>query len=484
MRYIKSKISLIVLFIIFLTGCGIQNNTQSKFNADNHNQDEKTYDNNTQMEINAHNQWKNDSLDMAEIEKKAGDGSIIIKWAFPTMSFDMYDEPIEMRLNSKLAEDGYNFRLECVYIDYKDYNNLVKDCDADIVWTGIRDSENIKSLSPAYSAIKENKYLCLDQYLKGSSLYNLYPELLWESVRINDSIYCIPNTVMPDCGLAIALKKDKYTEEEINRFDNTLEGILSLLGDEGVLYYSGRGCDYLDMYEIPNELVYMYFEEGKIKNLMENEINIRWIRALNNLAVKGQICESGAVPVIEYGETPEWDIAFLNTGEVLNLDDEKFWKIYYKGDSGDNFKASTAIRVNSKNPDIAFKLIELLMTDSEYGNLFLYGNEVIAEKGYAINPENGRKLYIFPSKMYLGINDGVLRGEMDYYSFGTPKERADYYEKYIRKGNTSWMEYPEFSGELYYLIEKHEKMITNTKNFEEELAECIEEVKAAFKLIK
>ena len=124
------------------------------------------------------------------------------------------------------------------------------------------------------------------------------------------------------------------------------------------------------------------------------------------------------------------------------------------------------------------------MTDSEYGNLALYGSDVKEENGYAINPETGRERYIFPVKMYLGINDGVLKGEMDYYSFSTPEERAVYYEKYIRMGDISWLEYPEFTGEIYYMIEKYKDIMLNTKNFEEELAECIKESKAVFKLLE
>lgn len=478
------KIKVLIILILFsLTGCTSHEDKQNETGVEIlQNETEVKTPQNEINNINKDIQQQNgteldDSLQGAsKTISDSNDDIAIIRWAFPTNSLDLYGEPLEKRINKKLAEDGYDFRLECVYIDSRTYNDTVENADADIVWTGLRSMDSIKSLSPAYPAIKKGKYLCLDQLLNGSKLYDLYPKMLWDTVKINEGIYCIPNTTLPDCGLALAFKKDKYKEEEIHSFDNTLEGLLKLLGKEGVLYFSRGSCDYLDMYNIPNQLVYMYFEDGKIKNLMENELNLRWIRALNNLAVNGQIDS--------FYDKDKWDIAMLSTGDVLDLDDEKYWKIYYKGDSGDNFKASTAIRADSANPVRAFKLLELLMTDSEYGNLALYGSDVKEENGYAINPETGRERYIFPVKMYLGINDGVLKGEMDYYSFSTPEERAAYYEKYIRMGDISWLEYPEFTGEIYYVIEKYEDMILNTKNFEEELAECIEESKAVFKLLK
>lgn len=433
------------------------------------------------------NQENDDNIDdsSTEILNNINDDNKIttVKWAFPANSLDNYEEPIENIVNVKLEEDGYDFRLECVYIDNENYNEEVKNCNSDIVWTGIRNRDNIKQLSPAYLAIKEDKYMCLDSFLDGSKLYELYPESLWDSVKIGEKIFCIPNTVFPDCGLALAFSKDKYSKAEIDDFDDTLESLLKLLGESNVLGYSGVGCEYLDMYNIPNELAFIYFEDGKIKNLMENELNINWIRTLNSLAKKGQLVKPDVVPVIENNEVPQWDIALLNTGEVLNLDDNKYWKIYYKGDSGDNFKASTAIKADSANPEKAFKMIELFMTDSEYGNLLVYGRDVFDQKGYAVNPQSGRKVYAFNKKMYLGINDGVLKGEADYYSFSTPEERRDYYDEYIRQGNLLWMEYPELAGELYYMIDKYDKMIWNKKNFEEELEKCIEDSKRAFALL-
>lgn len=434
------------------------------------------------------NQKNDDSIDDSSTEIlnniKDDNKITIVKWAFPANSLDKYEEPIENIVNKKLEADGYDFRLECVYIDSSDYNEAVKECNADIVWTGIRNRDNIRELSPAYLAIKENKYMCIDSFLAESKLYELYPEILWNSVKIKGKIFCIPNTVFPDCGLAIAFSKDKYSKAEIDDFEDTLESLLNLLGESNVLGYSGVGCEYLDMYNIPNELVFIYFEDGQIKNLMENALNLKWIRALNSLAEKGQLVRPDVVPIIENNESSKWDIALLNTGEVLNLDDNKYWKKYYKGDSGENFKASIAIKADSANPEKAFKMIELFMTDSEYGNLLLYGRNVIDQNGYAINPESGRKVYAFNKKMYLGINDGVLKGEADYYSFPTPEERRDYYEKYIRQGNLLWMEYPEFAGALYCMIDKYDNMIWNNKNFEEELGKCIEDSKRAFGMLK
>ena len=144
------------------------------------------------------------------------DGEVTeIIWAFPNHSFETATESVEKRINNKLEEDGYKFRLKCMFIDLDGYEDNIIDCDADIVYTGLK--ADTESLSSAYLAIKEGKYKCLDDFLESSNLYDFFPEILWESVRMDGKIYCIPNVALPDSGLAIVLKKERYSKQASER---------------------------------------------------------------------------------------------------------------------------------------------------------------------------------------------------------------------------------------------------------------------------
>ena len=76
------------------------------------------------------NQENDDNIDdsSTEILNNINDDNKIttVKWAFPANSLDNYEEPIENIVNVKLEEDGYDFRLECVYIDNENYNEEVQ----------------------------------------------------------------------------------------------------------------------------------------------------------------------------------------------------------------------------------------------------------------------------------------------------------------------------------------------------------------------
>ena len=99
------------------------------------------------------------------------DGEVTeIIWAFPNHSFETATESVEKRINNKLEEDGYKFRLKCMFIDLDGYEDNIIDCDADIVYTGLK--ADTESLSSAYLAIKEGKYKCLDDFLESSNLYD------------------------------------------------------------------------------------------------------------------------------------------------------------------------------------------------------------------------------------------------------------------------------------------------------------------------
>ena len=175
-----------------------------------------------------------------------------IIWAF-------YDDigtfgNVEDHINKKLEKDGYPFRIKCIVLGMKGYTQRVKDCRADIIFDGLGFPDSTYKWSVMHDAILEGKILKLDEFLNGSRLYDFYPEAMWDSIRVDGSIYSIPNTNFYDSSLAVVLKKSAYTEEEIESFDNTLDGLLKLVDSERKLYLWDRDgwTGYLDMYGIQN----------------------------------------------------------------------------------------------------------------------------------------------------------------------------------------------------------------------------------------
>lgn len=389
---------------------------------------------------------------------------------------------VEEHINEKLEKDGYPFKIKCIVLGKKEYTQRVKDCRADIIFDGLGFPDSTYKWSVMHDAILEGKILKLDEYLSGSRLYDFFPEAMWESIRVDGSLYSIPNTNFYDSSLAVVFKKSAYTEEEIESFDNTLDGLLKLVDPNRKLYLWDSDCwtGYLDMYGIQNYEDYgIYYEDDEIKNLMDLDINIRWIKELHNLAEQGMLINGKNIVYQECKD--DWSVALLNIGIKPDLDENEYYVVKYKGDMYPRYGGAIAIRENSHNPEYAFKLLELLLTDSEYGNLIVYGENVTEKDGYAVDPDTGKTIYSWNRRLQWGINDGILKGTSDdRCTFSSPEERKTYYKTYFREAATSYYGYYELCKGLGDLFQKHNNIIFKKGDIDEELNEWIKEANEIF----
>lgn len=410
--------------------------------------------------------------DLTSMPNESASGSNVIVWAFMDDLFQ--GEDVEERVNRQLESDGYPFRLKCEFLckgtRYSEYRQKMLECDADIVYTGLLDSGDKTILSPAFEGIKQDCFLKLDEYLKDSRLYESLPEELWDSVKTDDGIYCIPNTMICDSGLAIVFKKDDFTQKEIDEYDDTMEGLFSLLSEEKKLFVLNGS--FLDLYGIKAYENYgIYYEDGRINNLMDMELNLDWLRKLNQLYKSGMVLKCDR-DILECEE--EWSVAMVYNRDVEMFDSGRYYIKKYKGDIDEHFTGSIAIKKDSKNPDYAFRMLNLFLTDPEYANLIIYGNEVEDIEGNAFDPVTKQPIYSFNRKLSWGINDAAYRGAGDYdYTFSSPEERKNYYDMYCRPAELSFLNYPEQMYELYSLSLKHKNIIYNTKSFEDELEKWV-----------
>lgn len=488
----KICIIIILIGIICLSGCGgnDDNNTISVLDNLIESNKKNNEDGIKVTDIECFNQDTNNLKQKDETSKGQKDSDSdenIIVWAF--MEDNILSAEIEERVNRQLEKDGYPFRLRCEILcsdlvlkgekKYVEYRKRLQECHADIVYTGPVTFTNADNtiIPPALEAIHNDKLFCLDTFLKNSRLYETLPESIWDSVRVDGKIYCVPNTVIGDAGLCIAFKKSEFTKEEIDAFDDTVEGLVEMLSEKKKLFCASNS--FLDMYDINAVEGYgIYYDGNSIKNLMELDLNIKWIKEMNRLYRRGILLENKK-DVFSCAE--EWAVAMVYNRDSKRFDPDKYYIKNYKGDIDEHFTASVAIKKDSHNPELAYKMLELFLTDPRYANLIIYGEDVKEIDGVAVDPETGAPIDAFNRKLTWGINDAAYKCASDFdRTFGSPEERKEYYAKYCRPANNLYFNYPEQMFELNQLYEKHYNIIFNDKNFDDELSEWILETKKIF----
>lgn len=375
------------------------------------------------------------------------------------------------RINRKLNGDGYDFKMSIAELAYAspyvaEYGDMMLESDADILFTGINNGADESAWTPGYKGIMEDKFLKLDDYLKNSKLYDYYPEKLWDSVRVNGSIYCIPNPNTMSRCFAIVFKKSAYTKEQIESFDNTMDGIVKLITDEDKLYYTSTG--FMSMYGIWQSFSQgIYFEDEEVKSLLDNELYIKGLKALNDLAKKGQLVGKGKSI---FDCLDEWSIAFSFDYLADQLDKDEYYVITYPEAVVEHFSASIAINADCKNPDAAFKLIELIMLDQEYANTVLFEDGVILKDGYAYDPETESYTGSLWDRYQWGIKEIAykLKNESEGY-FDSADARKEYYENNLGPVINSALEYPTEVRILWKLEDDNWDIVYDVKNFDKKL---------------
>ncbi len=358
-KYKKNRIIIFLIAIcLLIIGCESNQSENSESTAIS----QEPHNNTVSQNTNTDNYLTPlDDFDIPEETWNVDENTII--WAFMDNLAAGTDD-VEEKVNKKLEEDGYDFRLKCVVLGYRDYSKKIRECKADIVFGGINsDLDTDVKWNPTYDAICAGSFLKLDDYLKGSKLYDFFPEVLWDSVKYNENIYCVPNMNFYDTHLAVIIKKSAYTEEQMEQFDGSPEGLLKLVSDENKLYYNSRRASFLDIYGISNEDSYgIYYDSEDIKNIMDLELTSSWLKALHELAMQDRIVD-GSVAILDCKD--EWSVALYNVGADSGFNENDYMIINYAGDVYPHYSGAIAIKKDSHNPDAAFKMIELFLTESD-----------------------------------------------------------------------------------------------------------------------
>ena len=424
------------------------------------------------------------SWEMTEDVSDVSEENIIL-WAVPG-SGDY--SPSEEAVNNQLRKDGYPFRMKIVTIpDDENYSINVANSDADIIYTGDAYVDDV--YYPAYKVVRgeQGKYLQLDEYLEGSELWEHCPQIDWDSVEYKGAHYVIPNySLCGETGLQIRIKKSVYSEEELEGFDGTLDSILPLVSKDRKLYFGLGEFRWLLLEGIiPVASVMYYDENGNIRNVMDLDINIRWMREVNRM-----YREHMAVTTNGSAEecADEWTIAITDISDKNRFNEEDYYIYTFKGNSNTFYSNSLAIRSTSRNPEMAFKLMELIITDRTYANLMAYGGTPCVEKdGFMVDPVTGEGVESGMRRFYFGIEDNIGRPKNERWSFDSAEDRAEYVEKYIRQIDFRFYDYPA----LIYLLDPLYgeyigmfKEVLDEEKFNQKLAEYIAKSRQVFKILE
>ncbi len=470
MRKIKLLFCIAFSVVFVLYGC--QNSDTSKNDKESSSTSSVSSVSIHDIDYECESQVVNDTEKTIVSEKDKN--TIVI--AFP-LTYGLYgvDRTVDI-LNTKLAADGYPYKVEIQYIDdtgengYRGYVDNVCDCDADIVHTGLRMTG--EAYNPAYTAAKAGKYLKLNDYLEQSLLYDFYPEKVWNSVRINDGVYCIPNLSSPDCGVTLLISKKDFTQEQIDTFDGTFEGLIPLIkaNDKKLFFFAGLDC-------IP-----AMYESETVKNTFawltkgdkgyENILNMDSIK--NSLSFLNEMQNDGRILCYEdcrlYSD--EWSVALFYMDNSAVYSDEEYWRFDYARNVKEHFGNTLAIRADSHNPKGAFDLLELLITDSEYANLLIYGVDCETLDGMTVNGY-GEPKYTYVDRMYWGIEIGIVKSIEDRLTFSSSDECKAYYDKYTRECyDVKLMEYEDLFTEKRTIDSEIENLVGTSGDFSEKYELC------------
>ncbi len=257
---------------------------------------------------------------------------------------------------------------------------------------------------PSFSdAVQRGGLLALDEYISKGNIKQSVPEDILKYGQYNGSVYAVPNIQIMAVASSLYIREDLAKEynldtESIHNL-NDLEPFLHWVKTNYPQYYPIRMTTslgrmvkgYEDTFydELISSAVYAYEEDGRVKVVKAVDYEPFWALAelKNDWYKKGYIRADVAV-----SSSNDWDdvsrgmyAVYMETYkpggiEGTNQDLEGvdyievlFCKLYNNYNAG--AAAMTGISSFSKNPELAYRLIELVNTDKELFNILAFGVE-------------------------------------------------------------------------------------------------------------
>ena len=379
-----------------------------------------------------------------------------IHWVIPVQSAAINDEYIA-KVNEKLEADGYDFGIKVIRIietfDTDAYEEGIYEY-ADIAFTGMQ--LNGKNL--AEKMVSEGKLYDITDLAENSPYFMQMNPLLRESVTVNGKIYYFPNELAMDGSRQYVLSSidDNSMTESVKADINELKRYVS---DINKLFYGWTGFDFARCfgYDYDTARGIVATTDGDIINPLENEKCLEWMERVNDWYKKDMIRNINK-------DTIRNTCSIILTSNEKSDNDQFAEKYSWQIKLCKRILSSTVILADSDKKEKAFRFLELLRMNHDYGNLLVYGHTV------SQNPDE--EPLASSLKWVYGIDDGLFKSEYGSNHFKTSDERNDFYNNNVEASVTLYMDLPFECSDLKRIVEKYlgyENSILFRDDYEEKM---------------
>jgi putative aldouronate transport system substrate-binding protein len=408
----------------------------------------------------------------------------IIAWGVPSLYH--ISERALSEFNQKLVAMGYDFNVKFVALDISRYHSSLREYEEqygslDIAFTGFNSEEekeiNLEWLLSGY-------YIPLNEALssvEGEELWSIYDSKLWDSVKLEETIFIIPNGIAEDKGIVFAFNKDYITEQELRDFKGDLNQLkpflekLTLKDDFAPIIIELSDmritdlieCDYRNGLIFPHKektaynpyeynpfkelllLLNQYYKAGYIQedfNWIGNEQkDPKYAEGIEKYISKGQffayICEE-----IDESDTYE---------DIIIYEMPSYIRTRLNG---------TGIVAGSKRQKEAFLLLALSYTDQELANLLVYGLEgfdYMLKDGVAYSLE-GDVENPWANQLSLGIYEKTYPTSGEHFKIDRLTDKKDFYKNHVIA--SPFLGFNFYQEEYIPVMNKVEKIIKESLN--------------------
>lgn len=395
-------IPFLVLAILLLVSCGKKKENMPNFAIPTTQTNETSSDNNTMNQQSKDSTSNNNSI--TSTDNQEPDYNILIKnidtlfpnkkiinWVMPSYAMTNVTEQQIIDFDNKLtsqANTDYVLQFVIANTTYDDYNlvidKIISDgVNIDIFSTGsfsLGIQGNASLMLDPYSYFYNKGYLYkLDDYLlskNGSKLYKSTTQKIWESLKINNSIYGINIDYYLNNDYTISIDKAIVTQYNIDLSKFTSN--ISSIEDAAKTITEATGVPAVelgpDLTYISDYLGYKYVcgtvvidkETNKAVNLFETDKFKHYISSVRQFVQSGYIDPDkfhniGNTRPIHFNSTNS--SIFSTTVNTANLYPLKV----------SSPRAPLCIYKNASNPIDALDLLTLLHTNTEFADSLIYG---------------------------------------------------------------------------------------------------------------
>lgn len=298
--------------------------------------------------------------------------------------------------NEKLYEKN-GTQLELKFVDWGNYSdkmNMVLSSgeNFDLCFTSTWSNNFLMNASGG-------AYLDLNSYLDGEykGLKEAIPDFVWDDAKVNGAIYAVPNYQVcyyQECALTPKRLADKYNLDvsSIKDLSDLEPYLIQLKENEPDIYplnpsnFTANTINYKALPSIPSLAVNVEEGEGKLYSKYETKEYKEMLLLFRDYFNKGYIRSDMLSAVnnsandtlnMKYGV---WCSSSKPGSEIDNLQyyGEEIVEIPLQEPyvaMGAAQSAMTAVSKNSKHPEKALELLQLVNTDREYYNMLCFGLE-------------------------------------------------------------------------------------------------------------